>query len=538
MSERPENQSKEVGGACQEEGRQEDGRAQQGSQARRGRARQDRLAALSRPWWERDPAALAAEIEELTRAGLRVHHDQATGGRLALIAESESESFRIVFHHAPRPSGERLLAFAPASVDTRASRFVPGEGTAREAIEELRSTGGRTVWSFDDGCVVLPAFWSAGITGAGGVLVLGRSRLGAHGYAGRALTGSREGLEASTQELRAAFPDEVRGLWTRGDLGEVTDMPLERVVSTAEQILAERHGVEAATIRARLRREVGAVVQSPRGPEHQARWTFVRRGSAGEPYVLNEVHMDALAYRARAPFARTLETKRVTLIGCGAVGWTVAQQLVRAGVRHFTLYDDDLVWSYNLARLATYLPSAGRPKSSALAEELAAVAPGVEVQPWAFEVGSHVGVGALVDDQPDVLINLTGEEMSTDETNIAALRLRRPAIFAWVSNGVAAGRIFRVRPFDTACYECVRTAEPEPIDSRGIVPRGPEIAWDGANFNTDAFAAAVSRMVVLTLTDEAVTRRNPDHVVLTFGGVVPSSRIIEIPRDHTCRACR
>jgi len=184
-------------------------------------------------------------------------------------------------------------------------------------------------------------------------------------------------------------------------------------------------------------------------------------------------------------------------------------QLARSGVKQFTLYDFDQMHLGNLARVGAFVNSVGRTKVGALAEQLEATVPGVRAVPIAYEVGIHVGPRALVADAPDLLINLSGERVSTDETNLAALALEKPALFAWVSTGVAAGRIFRVRPYQSPCYHCVREAGLVPIPSRGPVPMDPEIAWFGASFNVDAFAAAVARIAVLTLAGETVSATNP-----------------------------
>lgn len=478
-------------------------------------------------------------MKELTDAGFRVRREQASGDRVAVVAESDTESYRVVYHYRQlRPDLPRAWVFAPGTTPTAGHAVIEVSGALAPAIGALRDGQAFEQTDFDEGCVFIPPKWSTHITGAGGALTFGRARLGPHAYAVQSITGSRADLDGYADNLHRAFPDAVSGLWAR-DSGTSRRFDLApTVVGAAEDTLARAHGLSLDQIRERLRAGLGALVRSTSGVDGPAEWLFVRRGPADEPLLLHTRTVSAAAYSARAPFSRILAGRRVVLIGCGSVGWTVALQLARSGVDRFVLYDDDTVQPYNLARLDSYLGFVARMKASALAEQLQAVAPGIEAEARTFQVGTEIGARVLVEDAPDLLINLTGEEISTDETNIASLLLGRPAIFAWVSNGVVAGRIIRVRPDASACYECVRTAAPDQIHSQGEVPTGREQAWLGAGFNVDTFASAVSRLAVLTLAGEPVSSTNPDHVVLDFGGVVPVSRAIHIDRDPNCAVCR
>jgi molybdopterin/thiamine biosynthesis adenylyltransferase len=485
-------------------------------------------------WWDRDPAALAAEIEELTDAGFRVHREVAAGARLALAVERESETYRVVYFYAETPAGYRVTAAKPWP---RPELAVAGKGTAASAIARLRRGEGRRVFDGGAGCVYVPAAFGSEITGAGGVMLLGRSRVMAGSYALRSLGGSRAELEQPNREFLNAFPEVVPGLWARGEVMGLEHLSAEQVVLAAEQVIALAHGLNAKDLRESRRDEVLGLVRSSRGAAGAAEWLFVRRDATGAPLILTTERWNALGQDARAPFSSRLGSKRVTIIGCGAVGWTLALELARSGVSRFVLYDDDLIRPYNLARLDTYLGAAGRSKVDVLAEQLRSIAPSVQVESRTLEIGTHAGAAGLVADRPDLLINVTGEEISTDETNAASLILQRPAIFAWVSNGVHAGRIIRVRPGESPCYDCVREAAPDPIRTSGPAPVGAENPWTGASFDIDTFACAVARMAVLTLVGEPISARNPDHFVLNFEGVVPTARRVEIPRDPRCAWC-
>lgn len=73
---------------------------------------------------------------------------------------------------------------------------------------------------------------------------------------------------------------------------------------------------------------------------------------------------------------QVLQELRVGIVGCGGTGSSVAEQLVRLGVRNFHLIDPDLLAESNLTRLYGSTPAdIGRRKVEVLAGHLQAVAP-------------------------------------------------------------------------------------------------------------------------------------------------------------------
>jgi len=531
------------GSARREEAGQGEGQARQKSaQARRGRRRQERLAKLAAPWWTRDPEILAEEIRSLRHAGFRVRQLSSPAHGPILRAQRSEKQYLVRFGPDFRYGGLVAAFESPARPDETGGgggdlriAYAYGPGGSVVALEDLSAGGGEYAPSSLGGWVLLPWAWTAMSGGTFGSITFGRSHSG-HVFLPRGLSGAADAkaLGAESDRFARAFPVPVAGFWAAGGWLDERAHPTETIVADAEEQLARAHGLEITAVRARLRSEVGAIAVVGRT---QVAWHFVRRSPAGTPFVMPVDSYWEGSFIDRAPFASRLIGKSVAIIGTGAVGWSVATLLARSGVRSFTLFDNDRVGSGNLARVGAFLDSTGRLKVDALAEQLAGIAPGIEVRADPADVGTDVGTTELVDAKPDLLINVTGEELSTDETNLAALILGRPALFAWVSTGVVAGRIFRVRPGESACYECVREAEPEEIPSRGFVNTAVN-PWPGSVLDTTALAAAVARAAVLTLIGEPVSPTNPDHAVLSFGGLAPTTRSVDIPRDPRCSRCR
>lgn len=69
---------------------------------------------------------------------------------------------------------------------------------------------------------------------------------------------------------------------------------------------------------------------------------------------------------------------RCHIIGCGSVGSTVAELLVRLGITDISLYDFDTVSSHNLANQMFNNDDIGRPKIEAVADMLCRINPEVK----------------------------------------------------------------------------------------------------------------------------------------------------------------
>lgn len=78
-------------------------------------------------------------------------------------------------------------------------------------------------------------------------------------------------------------------------------------------------------------------------------------------------------------FNPTKVTDPIHIVGCGAIGSTVAEYLVRLGITEIHLYDFDTVDPHNIANQMFYHKDIGKPKVAALKELLLSINPEVEV---------------------------------------------------------------------------------------------------------------------------------------------------------------
>ena len=98
---------------------------------------------------------------------------------------------------------------------------------------------------------------------------------------------------------------------------------------------------------------------------------------------MNGAFARSAALLGEAAMAR-LAAAHVAVIGVGGVGGWCAEALVRTGVGHLTLVDDDCVVESNLNRQCPATAATlGRPKVEAMAQRLLAINPGAEIEPIA-----------------------------------------------------------------------------------------------------------------------------------------------------------
>jgi adenylyltransferase/sulfurtransferase len=220
-----------------------------------------------------------------------------------------------------------------------------------------------------------------------------------------------------------------------------------------------------------------------------------------------------------------LAAARVLLIGCGALGSTIADQLVRAGIGNLTLVDRDIVELTNLQRQTLYDErdaSEQTPKAIAAANRLRAVNSSIQITPLVTDV--HPGnVEELLD--ADLILDGTDNVQTRYLINDAAVKHGIP----WVYGGAVGmeGRVMTVRPGVTPCLRCVYPNPPSAADlptcdTAGVLGPGATIVG--------AFQAIEAIKILVGL--EAMGS------LLTFDFWTCRSRVVSIlERDPACSCC-
>jgi adenylyltransferase/sulfurtransferase len=156
-----------------------------------------------------------------------------------------------------------------------------------------------------------------------------------------------------------------------------------------------------------------------------------------------------------------LAAGRVTIVGCGATGGTMALLLARAGVGFLRLCDHDRVELSNLHRQLLYTEAhLGHPKAAIAAQVLAAIDSGIELDPRVVAVDRDT-VGELI----------TGVDLVLDGSDSFATRciLNEACVAAglpWIHVGAvgATGQTLTIRPGEGPCLACL-IPEPPPASA-------------------------------------------------------------------------
>ena len=154
----------------------------------------------------------------------------------------------------------------------------------------------------------------------------------------------------------------------------------------------------------------------------------------------------------------SLDSKRVLIVGCGAVGSRIAVELVRAGVLHLTLVDPDRLHMENVFRHVLGRSSVGKNKAVALKAHLDTEIPYVDVAAVGESIHTAMASGAVDVSDFDLVICALGDptiEMDLNEQLWSSLAT--PVVYSWVEPYGIGGHALLTRPGEQGCFECLYT---------------------------------------------------------------------------------
>ena len=160
-----------------------------------------------------------------------------------------------------------------------------------------------------------------------------------------------------------------------------------------------------------------------------------------------------------------LSSKKIVVVGCGAIGGYLARMLVQMGAGigggRLNLIDADRLDATNIRRHQLGREAYARHKVVACAEMLGRDFPGVVVKPFVGE--AHQNPSLLFD--ADLVIDATGEQGFSEWLNAwwisraRADEVRPDLLFCWVAGPGAAVQSFMMTKAtgdDFACYRCLQ----------------------------------------------------------------------------------
>jgi molybdopterin-synthase adenylyltransferase len=175
----------------------------------------------------------------------------------------------------------------------------------------------------------------------------------------------------------------------------------------------------------------------------------------------------------------------VLLIGCGALGCSIAQQLARSGIGHIRIVDRDLVDQTNLHRQILFTEAdaaAGLPKAIAAARALTTANSQITIEPIVADVNSAniqalAGVRTTKGKSDGFHAQLILDGTDNAQTRYLINDLAVQQGIAWVYGACVGveGRVMPIVPGSTPCLRCLFPDPPTPgelatCDTAGVLP--------------------------------------------------------------------
>jgi adenylyltransferase/sulfurtransferase len=194
---------------------------------------------------------------------------------------------------------------------------------------------------------------------------------------------------------------------------------------------------------------------------------------------MNRYHRQTLLPQIGDAGQERLARARVLLVGCGALGTVIAEQLARAGVGFLRICDRDVVETTNLQRQVLFDESdaaARKPKAVAAADRLRRVNSTIALEPHVVDV--HSGNIESFMDGVDLVLDGTDNVETRYLVNDAAVKHAKPWVYgACVGTG---GRVMGIVPGraggarGTPCLRCMFPQPPGPgeletCDTAGVL---------------------------------------------------------------------
>lgn len=219
-----------------------------------------------------------------------------------------------------------------------------------------------------------------------------------------------------------------------------------------------------------------------------------------------------------------LRKAKVTVVGVGGVGATIADFLARSGVGFLRLIDQDIVEPSNLHRLSGVgLESLYRPKSEVVASTISKTNPWTRIEPVVETLRPDNVVELL--DEADLIVDGLDNFRTRYYLNRRSLEEHVPYIFT--SAIATQGHVGIFAPPETPCLACafpsVADRLEEGCETLGIVP--PVVGIVGAIAANEAVKILLGLSTTLS------------GVLLTVDMAGPDFVLSKIPRRDDCTVC-
>lgn len=170
---------------------------------------------------------------------------------------------------------------------------------------------------------------------------------------------------------------------------------------------------------------------------------------------------------------KVLLNKKAVIIGCGALGTVISNNLARSGIGHLRIVDRDYIEISNLQRQILFDEEdieANMPKAAAAEKKLNKINSSINIESKVVDVNSK-NIQELCQGM-DIILDATDNLQTRYLINDVAIKLNIP----WVYGGVigSSGMVHSVIPHQTPCLRCMFPEIPpvgaiETCDTAGVL---------------------------------------------------------------------
>ena len=185
---------------------------------------------------------------------------------------------------------------------------------------------------------------------------------------------------------------------------------------------------------------------------------FSDQGKQSKLHPLKVSRQEASYILPRGGGKTGLQTKNVLLLGCGSVGGYVAHELIRAGIMQLTVVDSDKMSLENTFRHVLGNSYLGRPKATAIREELERKFPYVHMMAIDADIEEAVQTGKVRFETYDLVISTLGSPTTEIWIN-QRVKGRVTGIFGWVEPMGIGGHALLTFPTTSGCFKCLYSSE-------------------------------------------------------------------------------
>jgi molybdopterin/thiamine biosynthesis adenylyltransferase len=150
-----------------------------------------------------------------------------------------------------------------------------------------------------------------------------------------------------------------------------------------------------------------------------------------------------------------LAKKTILIVGLGSGGSTLAKYLGCTGIGRIILVDSENLETVNIIRHEGGINDIGKPKTQVCKQVIESHNPFTIVEAHSFDVVKEFDRLEELALQSDLIIGSSGSNKVNNLLNKISIERRIPAIYGGVYEKALGGYVLAVKPFETACYNCL-----------------------------------------------------------------------------------